>query len=110
MQRRAVGIRMAAGTATGVLAVLLTAGCSVGGPAAVSKDEVAEKASQALGKQVGREPDSVTCDEDLKAEVDATVRCELTADGQTYGLTVTAKSVDGTQVDMGFKVDDTPSG
>ncbi|MDI3405080.1 DUF4333 domain-containing protein [Streptomyces cavernicola] len=92
----------------GALAVLLTSGCSIGSTGEVSKEEVAKKASEALGKQVGREPDDVTCDKGLKAEAGETVRCELTADGQTYGLTVTAKSVEGGKVDMDFKVDDTP--
>ncbi|MDQ8705383.1 DUF4333 domain-containing protein [Streptomyces sp. LHD-70] len=109
--QQAVKGRIAARAAVGVLAMMLCAGCSfsVGSsPETVSKEEVAEKASKALAKQVGREPDDVTCDEALKAEVSETVRCTLTADGQAYGLTVTAKSVTDGRVDMDFKVDDSP--
>lgn len=103
---------MAARAAAGALAVLFATGCSasVGGSKAVSKDEVAEQASSALGKKVGREPDDVTCEDDLKAEVGETVRCELTADGKQYGVTVTATSVVKGNVKMDFKVDDTPNG
>ncbi|TXS44344.1 DUF4333 domain-containing protein [Streptomyces sp. or43] len=90
-----------------LLAVAFAAGCSVSvGSKEVKKDEVAKQASAALGKQVGQEPDDVTCQDDLKAEVGATIRCELTADGKKYGMTVTAKSVDGDKVNMDFKVDE----
>ncbi|MFD8570114.1 DUF4333 domain-containing protein [Streptomyces sp. NPDC059639] len=100
---RQIAVR-AAGT---LLTVVFAAGCSASvGSKAVSKDEVAKQASAALGKQVGRNPDEVTCEDDLKAEVGATVRCELTDGGKQYGMTVTAKSVDGDKVNMGFKVDD----
>ncbi len=98
--------------AAAAVAVLLGAGCSVnvssGG--SVGKDEVAQQAKTALGEQVGQEPDSVTCEDDLKAEKGATVRCQLAADGEQYGVTVTAKSVTGGTVQMDFKVDDAPGG
>ncbi|MGW5867069.1 DUF4333 domain-containing protein [Streptomyces sp. NPDC055239] len=108
--QQAARSRMVAGTAVGVLTALLCVGCSaeIGGSTAVSKDEVAEKGSAALGKKIGREPDDVTCEKDLKAEVGATVRCDLTANGEKQGMTVTAKSVDGGNVKMDFKVDDAP--
>ncbi|WP_326670593.1 DUF4333 domain-containing protein [Streptomyces sp. NBC_01257] len=93
-----------------LLAVAFAVGCSASvGSKVVKKDEVAQQASTALGKKVGRQPDDVTCKDDLKAEVGATVRCELTADGTKQGMTVTAKSVDGDKVDMDFKVDDAPA-
>ncbi|MFE9815861.1 DUF4333 domain-containing protein [Streptomyces sp. NPDC005773] len=101
------GSRIVVRAAGALLAVAFAAGCSASvGSKEVKKDEVAKQASTALGKQVGREPDDVTCEDDLKAEVGATVRCELTADGKKYGVTVTAKSVDGDKVNMDFKVDD----
>ncbi|MEK8143453.1 DUF4333 domain-containing protein [Streptomyces sp. M10(2022)] len=75
----------------------------------MSKEEVAEQASAALGKKVGREPDDVTCEDDLKAEVGETVRCELTVDGEKQGVTATATSVDDDNVEMDFKVDDAPA-
>lgn len=96
--------------AVAAVAVLLGAGCSVnvssGG--SVGKDEVAKQARTALGEQVGQEPDSVTCEDDLKAEKGATVRCELTSDGKKLGLTATTTSVEDGKAQIGFKVDDLP--
>lgn len=104
--QQSTGSRIVVRAAGALLAVALAAGCSASvGSKEVKKDEVAKQASAALGKQVGREPDDVTCEDDLKAEVGETVRCELTADGKKYGVTVTAKSVDGDKVNMDFKVD-----
>ncbi|WP_026123575.1 DUF4333 domain-containing protein [Nocardiopsis chromatogenes] len=126
--------RAAAASGLGVLAVLLAAGCSfsasvgdmepVGSPdagqeggqesggeaAAVSADEVARQASDVLAETTGQTPDSLTCPEDLPAEVGASIRCELTADGQTLGVTVTATAVEGTNVDFDVVVDETPMG
>ncbi|HEY9327225.1 MAG TPA: DUF4333 domain-containing protein [Streptomyces sp.] len=105
------GSRIVVRAAGALLAVAFAAGCSVSvGSKEVKKDEVAKQASAALGKQVGREPDDVTCEDDLKAEVGATIRCELTAEGKKYGMTVTAKSVDGDKVNMDFKVDEAKGG
>lgn len=105
--QQSTGSRIAVRAAGALLAVAFAAGCSVSvGSKEVKKDEVAKQASAALGKKVGREPDDVTCEDDLKAEVGATVRCEVTADGEKHGMTVTAKSVDGKKVKMDFKVDD----
>lgn len=101
--------RIAARAAGALLAVAFAAGCSASvGAKNVSKDEVAKQATTALGKQIGREPDKIICGDDLKAEVGATVRCQLTDGGQRMGMTVTAKSVDGDKVNMDFKVDDAP--
>ncbi|MBW5250463.1 DUF4333 domain-containing protein [Streptomyces sp. P01-B04] len=105
--QQSTGSRIAVRAAGALLAVAFAAGCSASvGSKEVSKDEVAKQASAALGKQVGREPDDVTCEDDLKAEVGATIRCELTDGGTKQGMTVTAKSVDGDKVKMDFKVDE----
>ncbi len=90
--------------------MLFAAGCSasLGGTKAVSQGEVEKQASAALGKQIGGELDDLTCEDDLKAEVGETVRCELTVNGNKQGMTVTAKSIDGDKVKMGYKVDDAP--
>ena len=75
----------------------------------VDKDAVAEQISEQLTQQVGRAPESVTCPSDLKGEVGATLRCELTDSGDTYGVTATVTKVDGTNVKFDIKVDDEPS-
>lgn len=109
--RRTTLSRTAVGVVAGTLTVLFAAGCSVSvGSKEVKKDEVASQASDALAKQTGKKPDDVSCQDDLKAKVGATVRCELTSGGTKYGMTVTAKSVDDDKVQMAFKVDDAPSG
>lgn len=103
--------RIARRAAAGLLAALFATGCSVslGGSKAVSKDEVAEQATTALGQKIGQKPDAVSCEDDLKAEVGATVRCELTVAGRKQGMTATVTSVDGDRVKMDFKVDDARS-
>jgi hypothetical protein len=71
----------------------------------VNKDDVAKSVSDQLGEQFGRTPD-ITCPDDLKRDVRATTRCELTHQGTTYGFTVTVSSVDSGDVKYDFKVDE----
>ena len=72
----------------------------------VDKDQVASVISGKLTQQVGRKPDSVTCPDNLKGTVGATLRCQLTDSGQKYGISVTVTSVDAGDVNFDFKVDD----
>ncbi|MFD0022148.1 DUF4333 domain-containing protein [Streptomyces sp. NPDC058382] len=105
--RQSVRSRTATRAVAGVLTVLFAVGCSASvGSKVVKKDEVEKQASTALGKKVGRDPDSVTCEDDLKAKAGETVRCTVTVDGKKLGMTATAKTVDGDNVHMDFKVDD----
>jgi mRNA-degrading endonuclease toxin of MazEF toxin-antitoxin module len=73
----------------------------------VNKDDVAKSISEQLAQQFGRTPD-VTCPDNLKGDVGATTRCQLTDQGTKYGVTVTVNSVEGGDVKYGFKVDDQP--
>ncbi|CAL9415869.1 MULTISPECIES: DUF4333 domain-containing protein [Nocardiopsis] len=102
--------RVITGTALGAVSLLLSTGCSfefsIGGPDAVGAEQVAERSSEMLAEEVGQTPDGFTCPEDLPAEVGAEIRCELTADGQTLGVTVTTTSVDGDDVQWDVEVDD----
>ncbi len=52
----------------------------------VDKNQVASVISDKLTQQVGRKPDAVTCPDNLKGEVGATLRCQLSDGGQTYGI------------------------
>ncbi len=90
------------------LVALATSGC---GTATVPSREVATAAEQALEQQVGSRPD-ITCPHDLEAEVGATTRCTLTADGLdgTYGVTVRVTSVTGGKAHFDVQVDDQPQG
>jgi hypothetical protein len=105
--------RVITGAALGALPLLLATGCSfnfsIGGPGAVSAEEVAEKSSEMLAQQIGQAPDDLTCEEDLPAEVGAEIRCELTHEGQSIGATATVTEVDGSDVRWDIKVDDAPA-
>ncbi|GAA1647366.1 hypothetical protein GCM10009733_050560 [Nonomuraea maheshkhaliensis] len=78
-------------------------GVSDGG--AVHKARVAQTISDKLAATAGKRPDRVTCPEHLPARAGATIRCELTAGSDTLGVTVTATSVNGKQVNYNFRVD-----
>jgi hypothetical protein len=74
----------------------------------VDKDQVASQISDQLAKQVGHTPDKVTCPDNLKGTQGATLRCDLTDQGQTYGVTTTVTDVQGGDVLFDFKVDEQP--
>lgn len=86
--------RIAAACCAGGLSIAVLAGCSK----TVDKDDVAEQINTQLSSQVGATPDSVSCPDDLKAEVGATMTCTLTADGTDYQVGVNVTSVDGDKV------------
>jgi hypothetical protein len=79
----------------------------------------AEDAAEVDGKDVaqsvfdqlaagGKKVDEVTCP-DLPAQAGESVRCSLTSGTDTYGVTVTVTSVQGTDVKFDIRVDRTPS-
>ena len=74
----------------------------------VDKNQVAKVISDKLTQQVGRKPDSVTCPDNLKGVVGATLRCQLTDTSQKYGVDVNVTSVDAGNVNFDIKVDDQP--
>jgi Domain of unknown function (DUF4333) len=55
----------------------------------------------------GKKVDEVTCP-DLPARVGASTRCTLTTGHDTYGVTVTATAVQGTDVKFDIQVDQAP--
>lgn len=91
---------------TGPAMALAVVGCS-SGTGSVSNEELQDKVFEAVAAEVGTEPESVTCDDDLPAEVDAEVRCVLKApNGDRLGVTVTASAIDGDDVELDIVVDD----
>jgi predicted thioesterase len=74
----------------------------------VDKAQVASEISDQLAQQVGHKPESVTCPDNLKGDTGATLQCELTDSGQTYGVNVTVTDVDAGDVKFDIKVDDQP--
>jgi hypothetical protein len=81
------------GAVTGVIVSI--AGCS-SGQKVVPKGDVADQISSKLG-DAGAKPDSVSCPDDLKATVGATLNCQVKAKDQTYGAIVTVTSVENDQ-------------
>jgi uncharacterized protein DUF4333 len=75
----------------------------------VDKNQVASVISDKLTQQVGRKPDSVTCPDNLKGTLGATLRCQLNDQGHKYGISVTVTNIDAGDVNFDFKVDDQPS-
>jgi hypothetical protein len=75
----------------------------------VDKDKVASIISNKLTPALGAKPDSVTCPDNLKGVEDATLRCQLTTGGQTYGVNVTVTDVDAGDVSFNIQVDNQPS-
>jgi hypothetical protein len=75
----------------------------------VDKNQVASVISDKLTQQAGRKPDSITCPDNLKGVVGATLRCQLNDQGQKYGISVTVTNVDAGDVNFDFKVDDQPT-
>jgi hypothetical protein len=116
-------MRTISSTRRGVAAIAAVVGLGIGSAAcAAAAGERGEGAMRVPGEQIerdinglaqreeGRPADSIDCP-DLPAVVNSSIRCALvTSDGQAFGVTVTATSVDGTEVDYDIKVDDAPSG
>lgn len=89
-----------------VLAALAVAGATLsgcsfsigGGPKAVSKADLQKDISGRLEKE-GQKPQSVTCKDDLPAEVGKSVTCEVAlTDTNVFEPVVTVSSVDGDTV------------
>lgn len=93
--------------AAAAIAALALCGCSVLGEQSVPAEELEEGVGNLLEEQIGQPVASVDCEDDLAAEVGTEVGCTLEAeDGSTIGLTITAESVDGGEVNYQVQVDD----
>jgi hypothetical protein len=88
------------------LVMLSAAACG----SSVSKEDLQSQVSQQLTDQVGQAPESVTCPDDLDAEVGRSTRCQLrTTDGTTYGVGVTVTKVENSNVSFDIQVDPAPT-
>ncbi|MET8775133.1 DUF4333 domain-containing protein [Nocardia sp. NPDC050713] len=86
----------------------LAAGCSVevgSSTPQVKESELEKSVQQTLTEEVGKKPDSIDCPDDLEGKVGTTMRCTLTAGGETLGLTVTVTSVEDDTVNYDVAVD-----
>lgn len=89
---------------------LFLAACS--SEKSVSQADVEQEASSQLAEQTGQAAPDVSCPGDLKAEVDETMDCELTVEGDdtVYPVTITVTSVDGDQANFSIEVGDPAGG
>ena len=101
-------MRMKAIAAVAGAAGIILVGSACSSEMAVDKDALAKEVSSQLASEVGHEPESVTCPEDLTGKVGATTTCTLSDAGESYGVTVTVTSVDGSDVKFDMKVDEAP--
>jgi hypothetical protein len=116
-----MGNRQAGTHMLGAAVIALSVACGVGACSAsdstsgdvagdsVDRATVASQVADQLAKQVGRRPDAVTCPRDLPSEIGASIRCELTDAGQTFGITVRTTSVLGSKVNFNIEVDKQPA-
>lgn len=80
------------------LAVAALAGCSALSDRSVPRSDLENAVQELMEEQSGQQVESVSCDGDLAGEVDASVHCTATVDGEPVGLTVTTTDVDGNDV------------
>lgn len=89
-----------------VLAGLLLAFSAGSGvaSAAVSAQDLQQMVSSQLAAKAGSPPDSVVCPGDLETNAGASITCQVTARGETRGVTVTVASVEGNAVSFNLSV------
>jgi hypothetical protein len=108
MARSVFRALLVSGAAVGLMASAGACSCSIGSSSshAVSKSDVAGQISSKMTDAAGNKPESVTCPNDLPAKVGAQLDCTMKVKGQTYGVSVTVTSVNGSDVkfDMVEKV------
>ena len=88
---------------------VLVVGLAACGTGAMTPEQVAEGAAEALEARAGFRPD-VSCADELVAEVGAEARCTLVVDDAEYGVTATVTSVEDDTVNFDVQVDDEPFG
>jgi Domain of unknown function (DUF4333) len=63
--------------------------------AVLDRKVVEAQISQNMTDAAGNKPEAVTCPDDLKAVIGATLDCHMTIKGKPFGVNVTVTSVDG---------------
>lgn len=86
------------GAAAAMSAVLALSACTTS--LTVDKATVEEKIQTSLGPQISAPIESVSCPEDLKGEVGATMDCTMTVSGEDHTVRVTVTTVEGTNVNF----------
>jgi hypothetical protein len=91
---------LVSGAAAGLMAGAGACSCSIGSSSshAVSKSDVAKQITSKFTDAAGNKPDAVTCPNDLPAKVGALLNCEIKVKNQTFNVSVTVTSVNGSDV------------
>ena len=84
--------------ATGAVLVVGLSAC--GGSNSVKKDDVAKQITDKVSSQTNMKIKDAKCDDDLKAEVGATTKCEAKVDGSKQKFVAKVKSVEGKTVNF----------
>ena len=92
--------------AVALVALLALSGCGGGGTPTVDKDKLENSISDDLEREVGVRPHKITCPGDLTGKGGETMRCELTAEDDTLGVTVEVTDVDGSDIAYTVEVDE----
>lgn len=98
-----------AGFAVVAAAALAVTGCSAGvsiGGKSLSQETLQNKLADEIAKKAPQKPD-VACDGELKGEVGATQKCQVTIADTELPYTVTVTKVDGDQIYFDYKPDET---
>ena len=74
-------------------------------PRSVDRSEVENEIRQKMTDANGNKPESVSCPEDLKPSVGASVDCQMKINGQVYGVSVTVTSIKGDTAKFDMKLD-----
>ncbi|GGR43896.1 hypothetical protein J2S40_004189 [Nocardioides luteus] len=92
--------------AVAAMALLLMPACSVSVNAGGSMDKakVEQKLSEVFEEKTGSRPDEIECPDDLKGEVDATMKCTMTKDGNDYDASLKVTKVDGSDINFDYNI------
>lgn len=103
MLRRNLTTLTIAGT---VLLVLAACGDAQPGAAKASESEIEKYASMALEEEIGVKPDRINCPSGMPLKVNEDMRCTLTHEGDSTGMTVKVASVDDGDFHLDVEVDE----
>jgi Domain of unknown function (DUF4333) len=84
---------------SGAIAAVATGlGACSSGPKTVSKGDVENNIKTKMTDAAGNKPESVSCPDNLKAQVGSQLNCEMKVKGQTYNVNVNVTSINGDDV------------
>lgn len=98
--------RFLVATVTLAVTTLAACGATTSRGAEAPESEVERYVSSALEKEIGIKPDKIDCPSGLRLKVGEQMRCTLTHENDSTGLTVTMSDVDGAEFHLDAEVDE----